>query len=116
LQAGQEKKLERVIREHKAIQILRARGLSPRRKLLLTGKPGTGKTITASALASELGLPLFVVRLDGLITKFMGETSAKLRIVFEAIGITRGSIFLTSSTASARREVSVMTLVKSDVW
>ena len=79
LASGTRKKLERVIREHKAIQMLRARGLSPRRKLLLTGKPGTGKTITASALASELGLPLFVVRLDGLITKFMGETAAKLR-------------------------------------
>lgn len=90
LASGTRKKLERVIREHKAIQMLRARGLSPRRKLLLTGKPGTGKTITASALASELGLPLFVVRLDGLITKFMGETAAKLRVVFEAIGITRG--------------------------
>jgi SpoVK/Ycf46/Vps4 family AAA+-type ATPase len=84
------KKLDRVIREHKAIQVLRTRGLSPRRKLLLTGKPGTGKTITSSALATELGLPLFVVRLDGLITKYMGETAAKLRVLFDALGQTRG--------------------------
>jgi SpoVK/Ycf46/Vps4 family AAA+-type ATPase len=84
------KKLERVIREYRAIQVIRARGLSPRRKLLLIGKPGTGKTLTASALAAELGLPLFVVRLDGLITKFMGETAAKLRLVFEALNQTRG--------------------------
>jgi SpoVK/Ycf46/Vps4 family AAA+-type ATPase len=84
------KKLERVIREHRAIQVIRDQGLSPRRKLLLSGKPGTGKTLTAAALAGELGLPLFVVRLDGLITKFMGETAAKLRLVFETLGRTRG--------------------------
>jgi AAA+ superfamily predicted ATPase len=45
--------------------------------------------MTASALAGELGLPLFVVRLDGLITKYMGETSAKLRLVFDAMERTR---------------------------
>jgi SpoVK/Ycf46/Vps4 family AAA+-type ATPase len=84
------KKLERIIREQKAIQIIRSKGLSPRRKILLSGKPGTGKTLTASALAGELGLPLFVVRLDGLITKFMGETAAKLRIIFETLSQTRG--------------------------
>jgi SpoVK/Ycf46/Vps4 family AAA+-type ATPase len=90
LEATAKKKLERVIREHRSIAIIRNRGLSPRRKLLLIGKPGTGKTLTASALAGELGLPLFVVRLDGLITKFMGETAAKLRLVFEALNQTRG--------------------------
>jgi len=84
------RKLDRVVREQRAVQMIRGRGLSPRRKILLSGKPGTGKTLTAHALAGELGLPLFVVRLDGLITKFMGETAAKLRIVFEALSQTRG--------------------------
>nr|WP_281719530.1 ATP-binding protein [Nitrosomonas nitrosa] len=85
-----EKRLARVVREHRAVRSIRSKGLSPRRKLLLVGKPGTGKTLTASALAGELGLPLFVVRLDGLITKFMGETSAKLRLIFDAMNQTRG--------------------------
>jgi hypothetical protein len=82
------KKLES-IREQRAIHIIRNRGLAPRGKLLLIGPPGTGKTLTASALAGELGLPLFVVRLDGLISKFMGETAAKLRLIFEALNQTR---------------------------
>jgi SpoVK/Ycf46/Vps4 family AAA+-type ATPase len=85
-----EERLLRVIREHKAVRSIRSKGLTPRRKLLLVGKPGTGKTLTASALAGELGLPLFVVRLDGLITKFMGETSSKLRLIFDALNQTRG--------------------------
>lgn len=83
-------KLARVVREHKSIRPIRNHGLAPRRKLLLVGKPGTGKTLTASALAGELGLPLFVVHLDGLISKFMGATGAKLRLVFDAIAQTRG--------------------------
>lgn len=90
LAPGTRRKLERIIREQQAIQVIRSKGLSPRRKVMLSGKPGTGKTLTASALAGELGLPLFVVRLDGLITKFMGETAAKLRIVFETLNQTRG--------------------------
>ncbi len=83
-------RLERLIKEHKHTQKLRSHSLSPRKKLLLIGPPGTGKTMTASVLAGELGLPLFVVRLDGLMTKFMGETAAKLRLIFDAIQQTRG--------------------------
>jgi SpoVK/Ycf46/Vps4 family AAA+-type ATPase len=81
--------LDRVVREHKTIRDIRAHGLAPRKKLLLIGPPGTGKTMTASAMAGELALPLFTVRLDRLITRYMGETAAKLRLVFDAIAQTR---------------------------
>ena len=83
-------RLIRIIREQRQLSKLQAHGLTPRRKLLLIGPPGTGKTMSASALAGEFSLPLFVIRLDGLITKFMGETAAKLRLVFDAISETRG--------------------------
>lgn len=86
-------RLLRVIREQHHIAKLKNHGLSPRRKLLLVGPPGTGKTFTASILAGELGYPLFQVRLDALITKFMGETSAKLRQVFDALAAVRGVYF-----------------------
>lgn len=85
--------LQRVIREQRHAGRLLQHGLSPRRKLLLVGPPGTGKTMTASVLAGELGLPLFLVRLDGLITKYMGETAAKLRQVFDATSSVRGVYF-----------------------
>ena len=83
-------RLHRVVLEQRQRDKLGAHGLVPRHKLLLVGPPGTGKTMTARALAGELHLPLFIVRLDGLITKFMGETAAKLRLVFDAISETRG--------------------------
>lgn len=84
------RRLERILQEHRAQHKLSAYGLSARRKILLIGPPGTGKTMSASALAGELNLPLFTILLDGLITKFMGETAAKLRLIFEAISQTRG--------------------------
>lgn len=85
--------LKRIILEQRNFSKIRGHGLSPRRKLLLVGPPGTGKTMTASVLAGELNIPLFLVRLDALITKFMGETAAKLRQVFEAISDVRGIYF-----------------------
>jgi len=90
LSTSVESRLQRLIKEHKHVQRLRSYGLTPRKKLLLVGPPGTGKTLTASVLAGELGLPLFIVRLDSLMTKYMGETASKLRLIFDAIQQTRG--------------------------
>jgi len=83
-------RLDRVLTEQREHDRLRQHGLAPMRKILLVGPPGTGKTMTAGAFAGELGLPLFSIQLHGLITKYMGETAAKLRIVFDAIQSTRG--------------------------
>ena len=87
------RRIDRVIREQRHAGRILDHGLSPRRKLLLVGPPGTGKTLSASVLAGELGLPLLQVRLDGLITRFMGETAAKLRQIFDATSQTRGVYF-----------------------
>ncbi|MDR0634521.1 MAG: AAA family ATPase [Azoarcus sp.] len=93
LDAEMTEQLGRIMKEQKYHLRIREHGLSPRRKLLLVGPPGTGKTMTASVLAGELGIPLFSVRLDALITKFMGETAAKLRQIFDAINDVRGVYF-----------------------
>ncbi len=83
-------RLKRVIVEQRQQKKLREHCLQPRRKLLFVGPPGCGKTMTASALAGELHVPLFTIMLEGVITKFMGETAAKLKLVFDAIRQTRG--------------------------
>ncbi len=90
LKTETEDQLKRIIKEQRQIVKIRSHGLTPRKKLLLVGPPGTGKTMSASVLAGELGLPLLVVRLEALITKFMGETAVKLRVVFDAIAQSRG--------------------------
>jgi SpoVK/Ycf46/Vps4 family AAA+-type ATPase len=83
-------RLRRILREHKQQKKIRQHGLRPRRKLLFVGPPGSGKTMTAAALATELRLPLSTILLEGLITKFMGETAAKLKLVFDAMNSTEG--------------------------
>jgi SpoVK/Ycf46/Vps4 family AAA+-type ATPase len=86
-------RLARVLKEQRQQERLRARALTPRRKLLLVGPPGSGKTMTAAAIAGELKLPLFTVLYDGLIGKLLGETAARLRLVFDAIALQRGVYF-----------------------
>jgi SpoVK/Ycf46/Vps4 family AAA+-type ATPase len=83
-------RLKRVVVQQRRRDALRAHGQTPNAKLLFVGPPGAGKTLTASALAGELRLPLFTLRLDSLITRFMGETAAKLRLVFDQVAQTRG--------------------------
>lgn len=82
--------LERILLEYRERAKLQAHGLSPRRKSLLAGPPGTGKTMTARVLAGELRVPLHTVLMDKLVTKYMGETSAKLRQIFSCMTQHRG--------------------------
>ncbi|MCI5148986.1 MAG: ATP-binding protein [Candidatus Electrothrix sp. MAN1_4] len=78
-------RLKRVIHEYRQQEKLKAHGLKHRRKLLLVGPPGTGKTMSAMVLAKELHLKLHTIQVDRLVTKFMGETGAKLRLIFDLI-------------------------------
>jgi SpoVK/Ycf46/Vps4 family AAA+-type ATPase len=85
-----ETRLRRVLLEYRQQRRLRDHDLQPRRKLLFVGAPGTGKTTAAAAMAAELHIPLLVARLEGIITKFMGETAAKLRTIFDAMTLRAG--------------------------
>jgi SpoVK/Ycf46/Vps4 family AAA+-type ATPase len=78
-------RLGRILLEQRQQTKLRDHGLKPRRKILLVGPPGSGKTMTAAALAGELRLPLSTILLEGIITKFMGETASKLKLVFDSM-------------------------------
>lgn len=83
-------RIHRIIHEYRQQAKLKKHGLSNRRKILLSGPPGTGKTLTARVLAHELRLPLHTIQVDKLVTKFMGETSAKLRQIFNLISEVQG--------------------------
>jgi SpoVK/Ycf46/Vps4 family AAA+-type ATPase len=102
-----EQSLSRVVKEQRHLSKLLEHGLSPRRKILLVGSPGTGKTLTASALAGELGIPLFAVRLGALLSKFMGGTAAKLRQIFDALHSARGIYFFDEFDAIGGQRVSI---------
>jgi SpoVK/Ycf46/Vps4 family AAA+-type ATPase len=93
--------LQRVLSEQRQQDRLLEYGFEPVRSLLFVGPPGTGKTMSASVIAGELHLPLFLIRLESLISKFMGETSAKLRLVFDAAEDTRGVYFFDEVDALA---------------
>ncbi len=99
-------RLDRVVLEYREADRLLAHGLSPRRKLLLVGPPGSGKTMTASALAGELSQPLLAVQLHALISRFMGETAAKLHLVFDAMSRTRGVYLFDEFDAIGGRRVA----------
>jgi len=72
-----------LIEEHKRADLLRSHGLEPRHRVLLDGPPGNGKTSLAEAIATETMLPLYVVRYEGVVSSFLGETTSRLDHVFE---------------------------------
>jgi len=98
-------RIERVLAEQRDRAHIRAHGLAPIRRLLLVGAPGTGKTMTASVLACELSLPLFSINLHGLIAKYLGETVAKLRLIFDSIHETRAVYLFDKFDRPAKNEV-----------
>lgn len=77
--------LEELLEEHRRSDVLRSYGMKPSAKVIFFGPPGCGKTLAAEVIAFELDRPLAIVRLDALVSSFLGETAANLRKVFEFI-------------------------------
>lgn len=92
-----------LIEEQKNIEKLLKRNIQPSNRLLLCGPPGCGKTMTAKAIAAELGLPIAYIRLDGLVSSYLGQTSANLRKVFDAVRNQRIVLFLDEFDAIAKK-------------
>lgn len=82
--------LKQILTEQRQRRSLMSHGFAPAHRLLLEGPPGTGKTMTAAVIAGELDLPLLTIRIDSLMSKFLGETASKLRRVFNAVAERRG--------------------------
>lgn len=78
-------RLERIIREFKDADILATYNLNYKKKVLLCGQPGTGKTFSVQIVSSLLNVPLVYVRFDAIISSYLGETAGNLRKVFDFI-------------------------------
>ena len=76
--------IEQLVEEHHRADLLKSYGLTPRNRLMFIGPPGNGKTTLAEALAHELMVPLLIVRYEGLIGSFLGETASRLQKIFAA--------------------------------
>lgn len=83
-------RMTNIVRQQNKRDWLREHGKFPSRRILFVGPPGSGKTMSAEALAGELHLPFYVIRLEGMITRYMGDTAAKLRLVFDETAKRRG--------------------------
>lgn len=85
--------VDELVEEQQRADVLRANGLEPRHRLLLVGPPGTGKTSLAEAVAEAAGIPLFVVRYEGIIGSYLGETAGRLKRVFDYVRTTPCLVF-----------------------
>lgn len=103
LKEGQRTLLETIIEEQKNADVLRRHGMNPVNRVLFCGPPGCGKTMTAYALGNELGLPIAYVRLDGLVSSYLGQTSINLRKVFDSVKDRRIMLFLDEFDAIAKK-------------
>lgn len=122
LKPGVRAAVEELIEEHKRAELLRSHGLEPRNRVLLDGPPGNGKTSLAEAVASETMLPFYVVRYEGVVSSFLGETASRLDAVFEFVRTRRCVLFFdefdsiakersdTHETGEIKRVVSTLLL------
>lgn len=100
---NQKKILEQIIEEQKNAENLLRHNIAPINRVLLCGPPGCGKTMTAYALGHELNLPIAYVRLDGLVSSYLGQTSTNLRKVFDSVKNQRIVLFLDEFDAIAKK-------------
>lgn len=94
LPSGVEAAVRRLVAEQHRVELLRAHALEPRNRVLLLGPPGNGKTSLAEAIATELFLPLYMARYEGVVGSYLGETAGRLAKVFDFARTRRCVFFL----------------------
>jgi SpoVK/Ycf46/Vps4 family AAA+-type ATPase len=92
-----------IINEQKKADELIAKGIIPTNRLLFCGPPGCGKTLTANAIAGEINIPIAYVKLDGLVSSYLGQTGSNIRKIFEFVKNKRIMLFLDEFDAIAKK-------------
>ncbi|MGN6285529.1 MAG: AAA family ATPase [Afipia sp.] len=90
------------IEDAKNIELLTNKGLSPRLRLMLSGEPGTGKSLLAGHIAAQLRRPFYVARLDSLISSRLGDTAKNIRGIFDFAPARGAVLFLDEMDAVAK--------------
>jgi len=103
LPANQKKVIKQLIDEQNNSADFRKHHMAPANRILLCGPPGCGKTMTAYAIGNALKLPIAYVRLDGLVSSYLGQTSTNLRKVFDSVKNQRIVLFLDEFDAIAKK-------------
>jgi hypothetical protein len=99
--------VEELIEEHKRVEMLRSHNLEPRNRVLLDGPPGNGKTSLAEAIATETMLPFYVIRYEGIVSSFLGETAGRLDRAFEFARTRRCVLFFDEFDSIAKERSDV---------
>ena len=94
--------IESLIDERRRSEELRRHRLPVSTRLLFAGPPGCGKTMCAEVVARELSLPLYIARIDVVISSFLGETASNLRRLFDFAASRPCVLFLDEFDALAR--------------
>lgn len=98
-----EQELRGMLLEWRHRDALMARGVDRRRKLLLHGPPGCGKSFTAVALGNEIGVPTYVVRIDAVVGAYLGQTALRIRELFHFAETTDCVLLLDEIDALGKR-------------
>ncbi len=97
-----EDKISSILKEYTQKELLSSMGLPFENRLLLCGPPGCGKTSTAYFIANKLELPLAYVRLDSVISSFLGQTGTNIRKIFDSVDGRKIVLFLDEFDAIAK--------------
>lgn len=95
--------LKQIVEEQKSVEQLTDKGVFPANRILFCGPPGCGKTLTANALAGELQIPVAYVKLDGLVSSYLGQTGTNIRKIFDFVKNKRIMLFLDEFDAIAKK-------------
>ena len=95
--------LLQIIEEQKKAEDLFSKGITPTNRVLFCGPPGCGKTLTANAIAGEIDIPVAYVKLDGLVSSYLGQTGTNIRKIFEFVKNKRIMLFLDEFDAIAKK-------------